>query len=145
MNYADVTYANDYFENVLFGRVWNDHNPLDKERALNEATRLIDSLDYIGHKADSSQENQFPRGHQENVPENIKKAACEIALGFLEQGAVDTADDLRVSSQAYSTVRVTYDTDYLPVFNIAGVPSRKAWDYLLPFLRDERRVRVHRA
>lgn len=48
--YGTITEANTYFDNRLHSESWQDATVTDKPKALLEATRIIDSLNYKGVK-----------------------------------------------------------------------------------------------
>ncbi len=110
-------------------------------KALSMATKIIDRLNYRGVKYDVDQANQFPRGTDTTVPDDIGQACFEIALALLD--GVDPqfeAENLSMTSQGYANVRSTYDRELTAPHISAGVPSLTAWRYLVPYLRDPRYV-----
>lgn len=48
--YGTLLGANSYFDNRLHSDSWSDSTPSDRPKALTEATRIIDSLNYKGVK-----------------------------------------------------------------------------------------------
>lgn len=48
--YGTLTEANDYFDARLHSESWADSAPADRPKALTEATRIIDNLNYKGVK-----------------------------------------------------------------------------------------------
>jgi hypothetical protein len=48
--YGTLSGANAYFDNRLHSESWSDSTPSDRPKALLEATRIIDSLNYRGVK-----------------------------------------------------------------------------------------------
>jgi hypothetical protein len=48
--YGSISGANSYFSNRLHSESWSDSTPSDRPKALLEATRIIDSLNYKGVK-----------------------------------------------------------------------------------------------
>lgn len=48
--YGTLVAANEYFDGRLHSESWNDSTPSDRPKALLEATRIIDSLNYRGVK-----------------------------------------------------------------------------------------------
>jgi len=170
--YGTVNEANTYFSHRLYSSVWSSANATDRENALIEATQIIDRLNFAGHKAavyselydsdgdlespapsDStlrtaylSQELEFPRGTDTDVPDAIKMACWEIAYALLDGIDPDMeAENLAVVGQTIASVRTTYDRNNVNVEHIAnGVPSAKAWRLLKPFLRDAGAYRMSR-
>ena len=49
-SYGTLLGANEYFDNRLHSESWSDSTPSDRPKALLEATRIIDSLNYRGVK-----------------------------------------------------------------------------------------------
>ena len=143
--YGSISGAINYFNHRLNTSVWDQAIYNEREAALIEATRLIDNLNYGGSKADSIQNLQFPRNNDTVVPVEIEYATYEIAISLLDGVDMDQeAQTIGVMSEAYSGARTTYDGDYVNDHIRAGIPSIRAWDYLKPFLRDPRLLRVSR-
>jgi hypothetical protein len=114
-------------------------------KALSEATRIINRLWFRGEKYDAAQANQFPRGTDTTVPEDITIACFEIALSLLDGiNPQLEAENLAMISQGYANVRSTYDRTVSAPHISAGVPSLTAWRYLAPYLRSPYFVDVNR-
>ncbi len=144
-NYATEAEAQTYFDTRLHTEPWDDAGDPDRTAALTMATDIIDKLNYIGVKTDAAQVNQFPRGTDTVVPDDIKKASSEIALALLD--GVDPEieyDNLAMISQAYGAVKSTYDREIPPEHTLAGVPSIVAWRFLEPYLRDPNSLEIVR-
>lgn len=158
--YATIADADAYFATRLYTDAWDDTDNTDKDKALMMATRIIDRLNFAGFKsavqlaidngsdletADSSQELQFPRGSDTEIPNDIKLATYEIAFQLLDGfDPEQEARRLGQVSQGYSSVRTTYDRQFIQEYLNAGVPSAVAWNYLKPFLRDRGSVSIKR-
>lgn len=146
--YISVEDAQDYFDERLNTSAWDDHSVSgdnSQEKALKQATRIINRLNFIGDKTDSAQENQFPRGGDTEIPSDIEIACCEIAIALLD--GVDPEielENLNMKTSAYGQTKVDYDRTNPAEHIIAGVPSATAWRYLKPYLRDSRLVAVTR-
>ena len=143
--YISVSAATDYFANRLNTQPWDDAVGTDCEKALNMATDAIDRLNFLGEKADSSQENQFPRLGDTEVPQDIQEACAEIALRLLD--GVDPElefENLTMVSQGYANVKSTYDRTNAPEHIVAGIPSITAWRKIKPYLRDFRSISMNR-
>lgn len=144
-NYITISDADTYFATRLDTDVWDDASDDDKTAALTQATRAIDRLNYRGKKNSESQDNQFPRYDDSEVPVEVEYACCELALAFLD--GVDQEhefDNLRVQAQQMDIVKSTY-TDEVPIHIVAGIPSIEAWRFLLPYIRDFNSPRLRRA
>ena len=143
--YGTISRASAYFSKRLNTRVWDVALYADREAALIQATRAIDKLNYAGDRAESTQDLQFPRNDDTDVPVEIEYACYEIALAFLDGYDQDQeVQTVGVLSESYSSVRTTYDGSFVVEHIRAGIPSIEAWEYLHPFLRDSRAVRVSR-
>lgn len=149
--YGSVANADLFFSFTLNTRKWDTSSPLNKRKALISATRLIDTLNYAGQKANDGQVLQFPRKNvyvdplttdsvitgDDNVPADIKIACYIIALRLLEGFDPDKeADLLAAASTKFGQVGTTYEREYIPEHKRAGIPSATAWNYLRPYLRD---------
>lgn len=112
--YGTIQEADEYFSCKLHETAWSQSDPNDREPALIEATRIIDSLSFKGYKnavyvyrlanpdiakcadegdsdslaliraEEASQELEFPRGADTTVPEKIQWACFEIAYALLD-------------------------------------------------------------
>lgn len=143
--YGTHTEAIAYFNERLDTRIWDETLYDNRIAALIMAARAIDKLNFAGNKNDSDQNLQFPRGDDIVIPVEIKYAAYEIALAFLDGYNPDQeVGTLGVLSESYSGVRTTYDASHVNEHIRAGIPSIEAWEYLRPFLRDPTRVRLSR-
>ncbi len=96
--------------------------------------------------AETSQELEFPRGADTEVPEAIRRACYEIAHTLLDGKDPELElENLGIISQGYASVRTTFSRTHVPVEHIVnGVPSAMAWRLLVPFLRDDDAIRVSR-
>lgn len=153
--YGSVIRGNRYFDNRLRNSYWVNASVDDRKRALIEATRIVDNLNYSGTKTDPSQLHQFPRtaGGGLNitptadtaVPADVEVATYEIALQLLSGIDPDIeVENLAASAQGFSTARTTYDRTFVLEHIAAGVPSATAWKLLRPFLRDPRKLSISR-
>ncbi len=144
-SYGSLFGAESYFAGRLHTNAWDQALISDREAALQQATRAIDCLNFAGCKHDELQELQFPRGDDLEVPIEIVWATYELAIKLLEGVEVDQeAETIGVLTEQYSGVRTTYDETYVNEHIRAGIPSIRAWNYLKPFLRDPRQMRVSR-
>ena len=143
--YATTSDMTTYLTGVLITDMWDEATLAEKNKALIMATRAIDRLDFQGEKYDEDQTAQFPRGDDTTVPQDIIDANCALALALLD--GVDPeqeVESLRLKSQGYASARVTYDSDFVPEYIRAGIPSKTAWNYLKPYLRDIEQISVSR-
>ena len=168
--YGTLSEANEYFDNKLHEESWYNSDAPDRPKALIKATQIIDALNFKGYKAtvydilfdeygdeldeteeeireaEESQELEFPRGEDVDVPEPIKMACWEIAHALLDGVDPDLdVENLGVVSQGYASVRTTYARSQAQVEHLMhGVPSATAWRYIKPFLRDADEVKLSR-
>lgn len=162
--YALKADGDTYFGNKLHSDSWLDASDTEKDAALFEATQAINQLRFAGLKAagytaslstscestiataEATQELQFPRGADTEIPTQIKYACLELALYLLEN---DYNADLElqsqnVISQGISSARVTYGASRMSPNVIAGIPSIAAWRLLLPYLDNPRNISFRR-
>ena len=150
-SYLTVGEAQTYFQTILDSGAWDRATFDQQNKALAEATRIIDALPLKGTKAedyypdeplveDQGQVLRFPRiiddVEQTEVPNDVLEACCDIALELLK--GVDLAQEYTImnrSSKAYANIKETRDTTLLEQHLLAGVPSLKAWRKLLKYVR----------
>ena len=164
--YGTLVEANDYFDNRLHEAAWYGAKPNDRPKALIAATRILNTLNYKGFKhtvydvlqadaeaseetiraAEIAQPNEFPRGPDTVVPEDIRTACYEIAHSLLDGKDPELElENLGISSQGYESVRTTFSRSQVPIEHIVNqVPSALAWRYIRPFLRDEDAIKLAR-
>lgn len=152
-SYITVEYADSYFTTQLNSDVWDAALPNDKLKGLYEATRAIDRLAFVGVKTNYynhrylkqplvDQPLEFPRDGLMVVPEGILFACCECAQAFLDGFDIDSEiNRIGVLSHSFAAVKQTKRTDFIPPYILAGIPSAKAWMYLIPYLADPREIR----
>jgi len=120
-----------YFEERLHTSPWDDATPADKIKALATATRMVDLLDFI----------DLP----DPVPDDIKIACCEIALALLDGVDPEVEEETaRVTSQRYVGISTTYDRSGVGDHVMAGIPSATAWKHLMPYLREDKTIKLSR-
>ena len=142
--YADITFADSYFENFLNAEEYTAEDNTTKGKALNHATLLIDNVGFMGSKSVSTQDRQFPRDVTRNlIPVAIQEACCEVALQLLQGFDVnDEHIDVNIISEGYANVRTTRDTDKVPEYISYGIPCLTAWLKIKPYLRNNRTVKL---
>lgn len=93
-SYITIADANTYFETVSYSSTWDDAADDDKCRALQTATRQLDtSFDFVGFVSSSTQALLWPRdevigpnGYAEDsdaIPVRIQQATAELAQQLL--------------------------------------------------------------
>lgn len=143
--YGTIVSANNYFNTRLNTRPWDNATTQDRRKALQEASRIIDTLNFAGSKADCTQYLQFPRGIDTRIPTAIELACYELALKLLDDVDPDMeVDNLSATSQGISGLRDTYNRSFVLDHIRAGVPSARAWAYLRPYLIDPNTITLRR-
>ena len=143
--YGTIPGGDTYFLTRLNSDDWDDADDDDKTAALTEATEVINQLNFIGEKTDSAQTDQFPRGEDTVVPDEITTAAYDISLILL--GGFDPeieTENMWLKSRRYAQAQSTYDTSNPPAYILAGIPSARAWRKLVPYLRDVSALSINR-
>lgn len=153
---SSVANADAYFNNRLYSQAWTNFSADDKQRALNQATLIINGFNFVGMKTQFDQDNEWPRSEiridglvvdSTLVPDPILIAQYEIALS-LAMGIDPEREirNLRVTSRGYSSVRTTYDPRLAPEHLTYGVPSALAWSYLSTYLNRGAQggIKIHR-
>lgn len=144
-SYATEAEAQTYFDTRLGTEPWDDASTTERDKALAHATNIIDRLNYAGQKADEAQVNEFPRGEDTTVPQDIKNASAEIALALLDGVNPELEyENLFMTSQGYGGVRSSFDRTVKQPHILAGVPSFTAWTFLKPYLHDPLNIELHR-
>src|SRR5689334_8503127 len=135
--YITLYDADTYFLTRFPSDEWDNASDENKTKALAHATRLIDTLNFIGDKNDINQENEFPRGEDTVVPESIKNATCEIAIALISGRDIEyEQENMPLTSMSLDNNRLGSATSAVDLPKVHGIPSRLAWDFLRPFLRD---------
>jgi len=164
--YGTLSEANEYFEKRLHEWAWTGSSTIDREKALIAARRLIDGLNYKGYKhpvyalleenseatveeiqaAESTQANEFPRGADTEVPEDIRIAQYELAHSLLDNKDPELElETLAVTGQTYGGVKTTYQRDQVPIEHLINmIPNAVAWRRLRPYLRDGDAIKISR-
>lgn len=148
--YADENFADQYFEEKVgpSRKAWNkSSNQALKTPALKEATRLVDTLHYIGRKADNEQARAFPRDNDTEIPYVVAAATCEVAARLLDGDTLEeiTASD-GVASESVGDASVSYsEQGRREVLEKNGqLPSQQAYRLLRSWLVNPRRRRIER-
>ncbi len=150
LSYTSIPEAENYFSVKFNSGDWDTATLQDKMKSLSSATNDIENLRFSGIKTDPNQILEFPRtvnGVISNiVPVNIKKACCEIALGYiLGVNLEDEIDNSNIASEGFANVNESYSSVTPLEYLRAGINSAIAWNYLKPFLVDPLSLRIARA
>jgi len=147
--YLTLEEANTYFNSSrLIKDAWDKSDDAKRTRALNQASNIIDNINYEGEKLDVNQEHQFPRtpSTSTSIPVDILNACAEIAYVLLEgKDPEKEFENLQITQEEFANqLRVNYNRATVPEHIIAGVPSIIAWRYLKPYVSDIRVIAVSR-
>jgi hypothetical protein len=100
--YITLVEATTYFESRLNTTLWDSATTANKEKALKQATQMIDFRDYKGRRYSQLQILKFPRSglrddgvdlDDSEVPQKVKNAQCELAI-YLLNDDYTAPDDL---------------------------------------------------
>ena len=109
------------------------------------ATKAINRLPFRGEKADTTQINEFPRGADTIVPQDILDVSSELAYSFIDGRDPEFEfDSLTIISQRFGSVSTTSKPDSSRAHIVAGIPSFEAWKLLLPYMRNQNETLVKR-
>jgi hypothetical protein len=136
--YVSESDATQYVNNNKLKRgPWLRASVEDRNIAIVMATRAINRLAYKGQRASSTQVNEFPRGTDTEVPQDIKDACAELAYAYLDgRDAEFEFDNLVVLGKRFGSVSTTSDPKATAHRHVAaGIPSLEAWSLLLPYLK----------
>ena len=143
--YLTAIEAQVYFDERLNTECWDDSLEADQEKALKQATRAIDKINYRGAKTSSTQERQFPRDSDTEVPQDVLEAVCEEALALLEGiDARQEFENLGMVAQGIANVRSTYNRESLPPHTLVGLVSSDAYMKLKPYIKDGKTFDINR-
>jgi hypothetical protein len=144
VSYVTVSEAETYLSDRLYIEPWEDALEANKLKALKMATRSIDSLRFRGDKTEDDQEKEFPRG--DNItPQAILDAVVELALALLDDRRPgEEMDDARIKNQGFGGSRTTYETENVPEYIKAGIPSYEAWKLISPYLKNISGIQLNR-
>lgn len=140
-SYCDRLTASAYFAKRLNTGDWDSASPQDQDKALSQATSMIDQLNFAGDVAVDGQPLQFPRDDDTVIPQAVAYACAEVAIALL--GDVDVNMEGRgvnVTETSFANVRTKKNETFVQDWVLAGIPSPMAWNYLKPFLRDPHAV-----
>jgi hypothetical protein len=169
--YATLQEAAEYLATRLHSGAWNTYPASDRTAALITASKAISRLSFAGEKnaayeyrqtagftgcitaeqeaevqaAGATQELEFPRGGDTEIPEDIKIACIEEAFDLLSGKDPQTEfENLATVSQGFASVRVTLDRSYNQDHLLNGLVSLRAWNYLRPYLREPSDFKLRR-
>lgn len=137
LQYVDRIGAQSYFDGRLGTYAWDTASATDQDKALAQATTLIEQLNFAGSVTTPGQSLQFPRGGDTQIPQAIKNACTEIALKLLDDVDVnEQMDNVATQRTNISSIHTIRDTNFITEWTLANIPSPIAWNMLKPFLLD---------
>lgn len=145
--YADLIFAEDYLEFRMDTRLWDAANENTRLSAMQMASDDIDNLPLRGQQRSATQIRRFPRDYapDDQIPENVQKACVELALAYIK--GVDSHEEYSLLTRremVYATIREQRETKFMEPHIVAGIPSLRAFNLMVPFMRDEHDARLVR-
>lgn len=124
-SFVSLAEADAYMESRLNASTWESSASTDdKNRALVEATRMLDTLAWAGRTAADTQALAWPRDwvvdpdsptqdyfDNDELPQRLKDATMELAFQFIKAGTTDVAardTKLDVVSETIDVISKTY-------------------------------------
>lgn len=143
--YVDVAEAQVFFNGRLNTYAWDAASDPDRLKSLKEASSRIDRLRFQGTRLSESQEREFPRDFQTQVPEDVLQACCLISLALLDGVEIEIENkNLSVITQSFQSSRTTYEPSVRRDHFRHGIPSVEAWECLKPYLADVQELEISR-
>jgi hypothetical protein len=127
--YVSLEDAEEYMVNKLNSQVWDAASPNDKAKALIQATKSIDKLQFMGIKFDCAQKLQFPRVYINSeppelvtlsgeIPQAVKDATCEEALCLIAN-MNNSSVTARMDLQAQGIKRIKFGDSEEEYFKVS--------------------------
>lgn len=119
-SYISLEEANNYFSSRLHSEAWSNATDADKEKALKQATRNIDTLPFRGMPLSNNQVLAFPRKYfvynngnltlvaDKDIPKEVKYATCEEALYLLQNSQRKQLQEEGVTSISIGNLTENY-------------------------------------
>jgi hypothetical protein len=142
-SYVTIDEANEYISGKVYATDWETSDTSTKEKALKEACRKINRLQFKGQKSEPGQILEFPRKMPvlgrlavigfmtgDEVPDEVKAAQCEEALAILKYGnsARTKAQEQNIVSVKIGDVSETYKG------RVGRLMSHDAYDLLRDYI-----------
>lgn len=144
MSYQTRLEVDAFFAARLTNAAWDDLIDADKDKAILQATWIINQLEYKGCKSDENQTNKFPR-NDNAIPQAILDAHSLICNALADE--VDVEEEfLGMSgvSSTYANVKHVKQQDSFQEHTLYGVPSAEAFRLLKPYLLTHQSFRINR-
>lgn len=112
------------------------------EAALDNEAVTMDEV----QAASLTQQLEFPRGSDTEVPATIEYACYEVAHALLDDKDPELElENLGIISSRYGSVGTTYSRSHVPIEHLINlIPNALAWRWLKPFLRDDDAIKLRR-
>lgn len=140
-SYVTLSEANAYFDNRMYADEWIGASDPEKEKALKMAARTMARFNWAGSITSDDQILSWPRQNMIDaegrviasnaIPQVIKDAQCEVALGMLRDDL--TADDGNKSVRRLKAGSV--EIEYAGQAPAAARAPDIAMDMVKPFLK----------
>ena len=138
-SYVTLAEANTYFETVPDSTTWDDKTVDQKNRALIDATRWIDNLNFYGTRCDNGQALKFPRNNYKidnveltcsSIPNNIKYAQYELARLLANDTDAMTGvsgTEGNISEVKLGDIQVKYNTTSQGTGTVNNIMDKYPW------------------
>lgn len=150
-SYIDTAGADEYFAGRLYSDAWTNATESDKEKALKQATRIIDRQPLKGRPVYLGQPLAFPRCYlapgappsqyrfdllpgwwcETEVPQAVKDACCEEALALLERG---NSQRRKLQQEGVQSAGIGNLSETYAPGSGRGLLSQEAKELLRPYL-----------
>lgn len=138
-SYADRTYADAFVAaETPYNSTWSALSDDDKDQLLRTATRMIDALPLTGYKTVDTQEREFPRGDDVDIPDRVLRACCWIAVELARDNTMEgVREDSRRTSESTGEASVSFGPGAsLADFVRGRLNSAEAFELMAPWMLD---------
>lgn len=118
-SFCTEAFANDYWASRLYGAKWLAASQTEREQALQQATSVLDPLDWRGTRASAAQALRWPRlgacdqdGYlltAIDVPRQIKQATAQLAGELLTEDRTADAGMVNLNQLKVGPIQMTFD------------------------------------
>jgi hypothetical protein len=136
--YVTLAEAQTFLDTELGTESWDLSNDVNRTKALEMASKLIDSLPL-------STAYQYSDRTDSTVPQDFKDACVLIALKLLDDADLESRfDDTRLISYQYEKIRLVFSETDGAEHQIQGITCARAYRLLKPYCQLSRKVQFHR-
>jgi len=120
-SYLSVADADTYFSDRLNSTIWDNESDDNKSASLIQATKFIDTKQFLGNRYVDAQSLSFPRSglyvdsillDEDTVPQDIKDAVCEFAIYLLQDDYTAPNDLDSFNAVSIGTISISVKDDY---------------------------------